>query len=207
MTKQVNRREPLRERILTAAESRIVSGGVSALRARDVMAEAGAALGGLYNAFADLDDVVLHVNSRTLARLRADLADASAGFEEPGAALRALALAYLDFAQRNRTLWQALFEYRYASGREMPDWHLAEQAELLTHIADPLRALRPDWSPDTLLVRARTLFGAIHGIVSTSMEERFVGLSGESRSLEIGEFVDVIVAGTRLEKRSSSPAR
>ncbi|MET0259446.1 MAG: TetR/AcrR family transcriptional regulator, partial [Methylobacterium sp.] len=73
MTERVNRREALRERILTAAEARIVAGGVSELRARDVMADAGAALGGLYNAFDDLDDVVLHVNSRTLGRLEAAL--------------------------------------------------------------------------------------------------------------------------------------
>ncbi|WAJ28332.1 TetR/AcrR family transcriptional regulator [Antarcticirhabdus aurantiaca] len=194
--KQIDRRGALRERILAAAEARIVSSGASALRARDVMADAGAALGGLYNAFEDLDDVVIHVNSRTLGRLQAALTRASQGLENPTEALRAAALAYLAFAQANRSLWSALFEYRYASGRRMPDWHLAEQAELLVHIVEPLRGLRPDWDRDTLLLRARTLFGAIHGIVSTSMEERFVGLSAEGLASEIGAFVDVIVAGT-----------
>lgn len=196
MTKQTDRRDALRERILTAAEARIVSGGVATLRARDVMADAGAALGGLYNAFADLDDVVVHVNSRSLARLRATLAKAVADAGDPARALHALALAYLGFAEANRSLWSALFEYRYASGRPMPDWHLTEQGELLVHIVEPLRGLRPDWPEDRLLLRARTLFGAIHGIVSTSIEERFVGVSKENLAIEIGEFVDVIVAGT-----------
>ncbi|WP_102958132.1 TetR/AcrR family transcriptional regulator [Mangrovicella endophytica] len=196
MVNPVDRRQALKDRILAAAEARIVAGGAATLRARDVMADAGAALGGLYNVFSDLDDVVVHVNSRTLARLRAELSEGVAGEREPGRALRALALTYLAFAQANRSLWSALFEYRYASGRPMPDWHLAEQGELLLHIVEPLRALRPDWPEEMLALRARTMFGAIHGIVSTSVEERFVGVSGERLAVEIGDFVDVIVAGT-----------
>jgi len=196
MTERMDRREALRERILAAAEARIVAGGVSVLRARDVMADAGAALGGLYNAFDDLDDVVLHVNSRTLGRLDAALTAARQGLTDPARALRASALAYLAFAQAHRPLWSALFEYRYAFGRRLPEWHLAQQGDLLIHIVEPLRDLRPDWDEDTLLVRARILFGAIHGVVSTSLEERFVGLSAAGLATEIGAFVDVIVAGT-----------
>ncbi|WP_152048714.1 TetR/AcrR family transcriptional regulator [Aureimonas psammosilenae] len=195
--KQAERRETLRGRILEAAEARIVAGGIANLRAREIMADAGAALGGLYNVFADLDDVVLHVNSRTLARLGETLAAASGGAADPGAALRALALAYLGFAEGNRALWSALFDYRYGANRGIPDWHLAEQAVLLVHIVEPLRRLRPDWSEDFLQLRARTLFGAIHGIVAISLEERFVGLSGKDLATETADFVDVIVAGTR----------
>lgn len=206
MVNRIDRREALQERILAAAEARIVSGGVANLRARDVMADAGAALGGLYNAFADLDDVVVHVNSRTLARLRAALDEAVAGEGDPGRALKALALAYLGFAQAHRSLWSALFEYRYASGRPMPDWHLAEQGELLSHIVAPLRELRPDWPEETLALRARTLFGAIHGIVSTSIEGRFVGIVGDRIAIEIGAFVDVIVAGRDAWAGSSRDA-
>lgn len=206
MTERVNRREALRERILTAAEARIVAGGVSELRARDVMADAGAALGGLYNAFDDLDDVVLHVNSRTLGRLEATLTAARRAAGDPAQALRASALAYLAFARDQHPLWAALFTYRYAAERRMPEWHLAEQVDLLVHIVEPLRGLRPDWDEDRLHLRARTLFGAIHGVVSTSLEERFVGLSASGLVNEIGAFVDVIVAGTvRTEPKACEP--
>ncbi|MBB4000232.1 TetR/AcrR family transcriptional regulator [Aureimonas pseudogalii] len=196
MTERIDRREALRERILSAAEARIVAGGVAVLRARDVMADAGAALGGLYNAFDDLDDVVLHVNSRTLDRLNGALSDARRGLEDPAQALQASALAYLAFARAHHPLWSALFDYRYAFDRRMPDWLLAQQGDLLVHIVEPLRKLRPDWDEDTLLLRARILFGAIHGVVSTSLEKRFVGLSADRLATEIGAFVDVIVAGT-----------
>lgn len=196
MAKPTDRRQPMKDRILDAAEARIASDGAANLRARDVMADAGAALGGLYNAFADLDDVVLHVNSRTLARMRSALGEAVAGERDPGRALKALARAYLTFAQDHRSLWSALFEYPYASGRPMPNWHLAEQRDLLLHIVEPLRVLRPDWPDEMLFLRARTLFGAIHGIVSTSMADRFVGVGGDRLAIEIEDFVEVIVAGT-----------
>ena len=68
------KREDLRARLIEAARNRIMADGLPALRARDVTQDAGCALGGLYTVFADLDDLVLHVNSLTLQAIEASLA-------------------------------------------------------------------------------------------------------------------------------------
>jgi len=117
------RREDLRGRLIEAARVRIQASGLAGLRARDITADAGCALGALYTAFADLDELILHVNSITLARLGAALQQEATGAAEPRARLKALAKAYLGFARDNRMAWKALFEHRMAPGVPVPEWH------------------------------------------------------------------------------------
>ncbi|QIA24685.1 hypothetical protein [Mesorhizobium sp. AA22] len=71
------------------------------MRARDITADAGCALGALYTAFADLDKLILHVNSATLARLGAALRQEATG--EPRARLEAVAKEYLRIARDSNT--------------------------------------------------------------------------------------------------------
>lgn len=71
--KTLEKREDLKLRLIEAARNRIAADGLSNLRARDVTQDVGCALGGLYTVFADLDDLVIHVNSATLKALEASL--------------------------------------------------------------------------------------------------------------------------------------
>ncbi|UVK39834.1 TetR/AcrR family transcriptional regulator [Mesorhizobium sp. AR10] len=199
-TKRDARREDLRCRLIEAAQARIQSSGLGGLRARDITADAGCALGALYTAFADLDELILHVNSATLARLGAALREEVTSAVEPRAKLKALAKAYLGFARDNRTLWVALFEHRMAPGVPVPEWHLAEHAVLIQHLVQPLAALRPAADTPELLARARTLFSAVHGIVAISLEDRFIGLAPTDLESELLNFVDLLVTGLKTDR-------
>jgi len=200
-TKRDARREELKGRLIKAAQSRIQSSGLSGLRARDITADAGCALGALYTVFADLDDLILHVNSITLARLGAALRQEVTSAAEPGARLKALAKAYLAFARDNRMLWAALFEHRMAPAAPVPEWHLAEHAVLIQHLVEPLAMLRPALDTPELLARARTLFSAVHGIVAISLEDRFIGLAPSDLESELLNFVDILVTGLKTTVR------
>ena len=189
------RREDLKGRLITAAQAHIQSSGLGGLRARDITADAGCALGALYTAFADLDELILHVNSITLARLGAALREEATSAVEPRAKLRALARAYLTFARDNRMLWAALFEHRMAPGVPVPEWHLAEHAVLIQHLVEPLAALRPAAEMPDLLARARTLFSAVHGIISLGLEARMVAVPPEKLRQQLAQFVDTHLAG------------
>lgn len=190
-----SKREILKEKILLAAEKRIETQGLAALRARDVTKDAGCALGSLYNAFEDLDLLILAVNSRTLARLHASLQSASASQASPEEKLLALALAYLDFGTENPNLWAALFDHRMQPGVPVPQWHLEEHVVLISEIISPLSQLSPNLDDDTLASRARTVFSAVHGIVKLSLEGRFVALDPESVRTELSEFVSQYLRG------------
>jgi AcrR family transcriptional regulator len=194
--KETDRKADLRTRLVDAAEAEIAEKGLAGLKARDVTGRAGCALGALYNAVADLDELVLRVNSRTLARLGAALAPAS-GTTSPEAVTLALADAYAVFALANRRLWSALFEHRLPEGVEMPDWHRQEHEVLITRIGAPLIALRPDLSVDVLRLRVRTLFGAVHGVVHLALQGRLVGLPEAALRHEVAALVTALVIGAR----------
>lgn len=193
--KREMKREDLRARLIAAARNRIADGGLANLRARDVTQDAGCALGGLYTAFRDLDELVLHVNSETLGTLERDLVAALAGVEDPTAQLRILAQGYLKFALGNRNLWASLFDHRLPDGMDAPEWHLEKHMFLIQFIARPLGALNPQMNEEDLRIRALTLFAAVHGIISISLEARFVGLPPGRLESELDEFVGLLAAG------------
>lgn len=192
------RRAELQHRLIDAAEAQIAAQGLAGLKAREVTTAAGCALGALYTAFEDLDRLVLHVNSRTLAQMGAALRDAAgrAG-EDPEAVLQALAATYTDFALAHRHLWLALFEHRLPEGVEMPDWHRREHEVLITVIVPPLAKLRPDLDLAALTLRARTVFAATHGVVALALQGRFVGVPVELLRAEVAALVETMARGAR----------
>lgn len=198
------RRAELQHRLIDAAETQIATQGLAGLKAREVTAEAGCALGALYTAFEDLDRLVLHVNSRTLARMGAALREAAtAAGEDPEAVLQALAATYTDFALAHRRLWLALFEHRLPEGVEMPDWHRREHEVLITVIVPPLAKLRPDLDLAALTLRARTVFAATHGVVALALQGRFVGVPVELLRAEVAALVETMARGARQVRAGS----
>lgn len=188
------KRAELKDRLLAAAEALIAQKGLAGLKAREVTAEAGCALGALYNAYQDLDMLVVHVNSRTLERLGEALRAADPGAEGSSEArLQALASAYLTFAQEHRRLWSALFQHRPPDEEtEWPDWHLRNHAVLIELIVPPLSRLLPDLPPAALSLRARTFFAAVHGVVMMAMNRSVVGLPRDALAGEVAALVTAI---------------
>lgn len=195
------KREDLKSRLIEAAKTRIEAEGLASLRARDVTQDAGCALGGLYTVFSDLHELVIHVNSLTLKALEQSLGVSEVKDASPTDRLRNLARRYLDFALANRNLWKALFEHQLPDGQETPQWHLDEHLFLIGLIAEPLRELQPDMTDEERAIRARTLFGAVHGVISISLEGRFVGLPAGKLARELDDFVLTVAAGSERRER------
>ncbi|TNC72185.1 TetR-like C-terminal domain-containing protein [Rubellimicrobium roseum] len=195
MGKREESREELRRRLLDAAERRIVEGGLGGLRARDLTAEAGVALGSLYSAFESLDLLILQVNARTLARLDERLRHAAPEDLPPAERMVALARGYVRFALAERPLWAALFDHRLPEGVPVPEDHREAHVRIMRLIAGPLARLRPDLGPEGLSLRARTLFAAVHGVVHLSLTGQFVGTPREALEDEVVALVQSLVRG------------
>jgi AcrR family transcriptional regulator len=193
------KRDDLRKRLIDAAEGAIAEGGLRSLKARDVTAKAGCALGGLYNAVEDLDQLVILVNSRTLGRLGQDLQRAVPPDASPTEAMQALAGTYVDFALDNTALWSAVFNHRLPKGAEVPDWHKAEYPVLIAEIIGHLSQLRPDLPPEALKLRAQTLFASVHGVVQLAIHGRFVGGPLSVLKSEVSALVDAMTVNFHAE--------
>src|SRR5688500_2185184 len=167
------RREQLKEVLTDAAARTIAEQGLSGLKARALADEAGCAVGAIYNVVADLDELILHANARTLAALEKALTAATTSGQGPDWAidqLVKLALAYLEFAASHRKQWQALFDHRLARGEAPPDWYQRDLERLFGYIEQPVAGLLPDASPARRALLARSLFSAAHGLVALGLE-------------------------------------
>jgi AcrR family transcriptional regulator len=195
------RRAKLQSALVDAAENTIARDGLAALRARDLATEAGCAVGAIYTAFPDLDAIVIAVNMRTLALLDRHLRAVSGS--EPTMAevkpedrdlarLVRLAIGYLGFAAKHGPRWRALFEHRLPDGQAVPEWYLTEQNRIFSFVEEPLRTIRPDLTATELAMLARTLFSAVHGVVSLGLEQKL----GELAPRRLREQIALVVAAT-----------
>ncbi|HVG52327.1 MAG TPA: WHG domain-containing protein [Xanthobacteraceae bacterium] len=178
MTKALIRRSNLKNALIDAAEKMISREGLAGIRARSLAFEVGCAVGAIYNVVSDIDDLIFAVNERTLLALERDLNAAMARASDlSGAALAIeklswMARAYLDFAIDNGMRWRAMFDHRLAEGRAIPDRYRAGQRRLFGYIEEPLRELVPQATPERWAILARSLFSAVHGMISLGLDEK-----------------------------------
>jgi AcrR family transcriptional regulator len=194
-----DRRGALREALAEAAERRVAAAGSASLRARDLAADVGCALGAIYLVFADLDAIVAAVNDRTLQSLERQAAAVDAGKTRADArgsavqSLQALAALYLRFALQNRNLWRALFDHRGS-----PEASSAAPTRLdaiFAHIERQLRTLAPSTPSDKRGALARALFGAVHGIVALGLDGVLTPLSQAEVAWQVEAIVDLAAKG------------
>jgi AcrR family transcriptional regulator len=201
MSKALERRAKLREALIEAAERAIATKGLSGLKTRDLAEEIGIANGGVYNLVEDIDELILRVGSRTLARLDASLTLAEmSGPSTPREILVRIAVAYCDFAAENLELWRALFEHRMQRGNAVPEWAVSEQMDLFRHIYRPLALLFPRRSSAQLGVTARSLFSAVHGMVALGLEQKLIAVPLNALRTEIAMLTRAMIDGLTAKK-------
>ncbi|MXN64510.1 TetR family transcriptional regulator [Stappia sp. GBMRC 2046] len=177
--------EETRKRVLGAAVDLMEEGGLDAVQIRSVAERAGYSVGSVYKHYADIDALIIAVNSITLERIHQVMRNATEGLETPIDRLKALAHAYSEFSRENPKLWKGLFDHHLPESRSIPEEHKLANVALLSLIGGELKALDPSMGEDELAARTRTCFGAVHGLVTISLEERFAGLSGDTLSSEL----------------------
>jgi len=187
------RRDLLRERLIDAAEAAIAARGLSGLKAREIAAQAGCALGAIYTAFEDLDELILRVNSRTLAQLETSLATPTEGAKK--GELARLAFAYLRYARENEQRWRALFEHRLPPEKPLPHWYAQDRDRLFGLLEAPLAELLPRQESPLRRQRARTLFSAVHGVVLLGLEEKLAPTPASTLESQLSDFIDIVSRG------------
>jgi AcrR family transcriptional regulator len=172
--KSQTKRQDLRDRLIDAAVARIEVDGLGALRARDLAAQAGCAVGAIYNVFDDMRELALAANGRTFRRMGTFVSDSlsASGATDPLDRLVGIGQGYLDFAIANPNAWRALFDVEMSVDQKIPPWYLEELERLFTLIAAPLAQLRPGDSREELGLLTRALFSSVHGIVLLGLERR-----------------------------------
>jgi AcrR family transcriptional regulator len=185
-----------RHLILEVARSAIASKGLRSLKIRDVSTAAECSIGSIYNEFGDFEGVILTVNRETVQKLDARLS--AVNDDDPVAQLHGLAKTYLDFAIEHANLLRALFEHRMEDDRPFPEDLLAMVVKTFALMHEPMVRLLPERDPVEVALLARTMFSAVHGIISLGLEERLVAVPPQSLHRHVAQFVTTHLIGLGL---------
>ena len=167
-------REELHELALEAAKRIAEKRGLRGLSSRGIAREIGYTIGTIYNLFDDFDDIIVHLNARTLDSLCDALVKVRLG-KGPELDLIAIAKAYAGFTNQNALLWGVLFEHRLPEGKDLPDWYYERVYRLyglIETVLEPLFGARQNRKKRHT---ARVLWGSLHGIMSLSRQDKIGG--------------------------------
>ncbi|HHM05074.1 MAG TPA: TetR/AcrR family transcriptional regulator [Gammaproteobacteria bacterium] len=173
---------------LQAAEAIVAARGLAGLSARKIASGMGYTVGSLYLVFRNLDDLILHMNGRTLDALYQALRQRADGAQGEDGVL-ALAHAYVDFAGRHQGLWDAVFQFRRPQGEALPGGYQAKVRRMFALVEERLAPVVPDKSPTELVVAARALWSGVHGVCTLSLTGSFSAAGVQS----VRELVDSLV--------------
>lgn len=186
-------KEALQEMAITAGRSIIQSQGFGKFSARQVAAKIGYTVGTVYNLFGSHDNLILHINARTLDAWFEDLqrtiteSETTPSFED-------LALYYIDYSAAHYNEWMALFEHSLPQDTAMPEWYIPKMRrffELLEGMVLPyVKANRRKARR-----AARVLWAGIHGICMLSLSRKLDLIDSESAQLLAKSFVENYVRG------------
>ena len=191
-------REELYELILDAATEIVRKDGLKGLTARNLAKAIGYSAGTLYNLFNNIDDLIIHLNGRTLDQLNDHLSAVRFSGDTKVDVLK-LADAYLDYLNQHPTFWQLLFEFNLPDDSDLPDWYHQKISVVLATLE---RSLEPSF-PNNLKgagESARVLWASFHGICSLSFSGKLPIISDQS----VSEMVRLLVANY-LEGIRSEP--
>lgn len=157
-------REEIREMALAAAEKIVAQQGLEGLTTRRVAQTIGYTAGTLYHVFANLDDLILQVNGRTLDRLYRHLEGVLTPDTPPRIGLIRLGEAYLSFANEESQAWEMVFKHRLPESERAPEWLREKVSRIFDRVESQLRPLAPERTPEEIGEAARALWGGVHGI-------------------------------------------
>jgi len=165
---------------LTAAEQIVVEQGYEGLSARKVAAAIGYTVGTLYLVFENLDDLILHINARTLDRLHARMTELQANAGDASDYLLQLGETYIAFADEDPHRWAMVFEHRFSENRSVPEWYQEKIARMFAMVEEGLEPLAKDHTRQEITQAARALWGGVHGICILALTDNLGVVGVES---------------------------
>jgi AcrR family transcriptional regulator len=154
--------EQIKNMVLAAAEELVVEGGLPKLRVRNIAMKIGYTVGSIYMVFDSMDDLILHLNGRTLDAIIEKMEQTQCS--DPTQCLERLAGIYIRYASENRKRWAAVFDYHLPEGTEIPEWYQSKVDNLYGIFEAYFAMIAPELPQIQHRQTALAFLGGIHGI-------------------------------------------
>ena len=189
-------REELHELIVDATQEIVARDGLAGLSIRKIGDAIGYSSGTLYNVFADLNDILVHVNARTLDTLEQEFG-AVAESDDVAETLSQFGARYIAFAKAQPHVWRLLFEAR-PSETERPVWFYEKVDQVFARIAHALERAESEASQEQRRELVLMLWASLNGLCLQAIEESVIGWSDVEKLAP--KMIRYQLAGALLEK-------
>lgn len=193
-------RDELYKLALSKAEEIVEADGFRGLTARNVADAIGYSPGTLYNIFTNLDDLIIHLNGRTLDRLY----DLIRREELTGKAqndVKTLMYVYLKFLESHPALWELMMEFRLPGDQDLPRWYMKKVEKVLTVLERALSPLFPKGNKRKKQETARILWASLHGICSLAMTGKLMVVTSQSMEAMADALVSNYLGGLKASAK------
>lgn len=187
-------REEIRSMALNAAQRIIVQDGFDKLSARKIASQMGYTQGTLYLVFENLDDLIIHLNARTLDELYQSLQSVVVNAPLSAETLHALGSAYLQFAQEHTQRWRLIFDHRLPY-LDTPDWFQDKVQEGFGMIEQVLAKVATERSESEIKRAARALWGGVHGVCMLAMTGKLADPEGGEVQVLVDSLIECYLRG------------
>jgi AcrR family transcriptional regulator len=203
--RNLHTRDELHDLALRTASGIVEREGIAGLSMREVARRIGYTVGALYQVYANLDDLIVQVNERTVGELRRALEDVEAKSRLPGQRLRLLAAAYLGFSLLHANRWRLVFEHRLPPGQAAPATYRPQTQAIFALVGRSIApfALAREGNA-TVEELASTLWSAVHGICVLAASSKLNVGSATSAQRQIDLLLDRLIG---REGDAPSPPR
>lgn len=190
--------EELRQKILDAAKTIIEQNGLVGLSAREIARSIGYSPGTLYNIFENLDDILLTLQTQLVGDISAVMNDAvrSAGASaDPQHIIDVMARAYLEFALKNRRLWNLLFTHYLPDGATVPPQLHENINAVSAAAADLLSKFLPNHTRPEIEIAAKALWAGVHGITAIAVTDKGPSMTGATALMFVNQLTSTYTRG------------
>ena len=191
-------RDALMEMAIISGREIIVAGGYSEFSARKVATAIGYTVGTIYNVFGTHDNLILHINSRTLDIWFEDL-QAQVNNAKSAPSIEALALYYLEYSATHYNEWSALFAHTLPQGEALPEWYAPKLSQFFSVLEKLVMPFVSHRKKDARRA-ARVLWAGIHGIAMLSLSGKLDLTESESAKILAKSFVKHYLKGLQEEE-------
>lgn len=189
-------REEQREMAIAAAELILVKDGYAGLSMRKVADAIGYTVGNLYLLFLNQDDLLATINERTTDAIYGHLRDAAEASDHPRERLRAVAAAYIEFAQKHTQRFRMMFEHQLPpemKPRATTEVRVQRMFELVESCLAPLL---PRADRRRLHLSATALWSGVHGVCMLAVTGK-LAWSGQAEYRPLSDhLIEAFVAGS-----------
>lgn len=186
--------EELSHMIINAAYELMEKEGHSKVSTRKIASHIGYTVGTLYNVYQNLDDIFIHINSRTLDKLTQQLEEAMKNSGK-NLALKAVANKYIEFSKENFNLWNVLFEYRFPESQIIPKWY-ANKIDKINDVASQAIIKNfPHFPREKMKETVMVLWAGVHGICVLSIKGKLDRVGAESAQILVENFLNNYLKG------------